>query len=277
MSAPLLTLPPLPAVSRTLSDAQAAEVRRLSAVPTDHRRCVTCGGRGEFLWYAPLNQRREVGRYGCACRDQYELHMQLAYRGVGTAYQRLTWIDGVGIPTPSRDRVVEYRQDFAANVKAGLGLVLSGATQGVGKTMCLALLVKEAFAVGVSAQMISFTDLLTAYTDSFQDAGRDRWLRILNTRLIGLDEVGREYAGRQITEVALESFLRHRTQQGLALLLSTNMTTQKMADSYGDHVVALLSETCETIDFSGVSYRPTALQRMRSEVKANLTRPVVVS
>lgn len=147
-----------------------------------------------------------------------------------------------------------------------------------GKTMSGNLLLKRLVGMGVDVYQTSFTDLLDSYAAGWRSAEDQEWFlrRVRNARVLGLDEVGREYKGAKINDSVLESVLRHRAQHCLPTILMSNLSPADVGAGYGGHSLSLLTERAIVVEMSGQDARPAFNERMLAELRAGLTRPVVV-
>lgn len=280
----LARLPEFPSTMRPLTDHEsrwlAEQHPRLPDTP--RQGCVTCNVEkrpsGRFRWYAP-GSRTEVVEYECPCDDQYLGHRRMLYSGIGLLYQRVDLLDFYELPDDKAELMAEYVGNLDAYLSAGVNIVLHGATRGTGKSMLMYLIMKRAIARGVDTYAVTFADLMGAYTAGFRSpADRERFhVRVRNTQLLGVDDLGREYAGlKDLNENTLEAVLRFRTQQGLPTFFSSNLSEREMAEGYGGHTWSVFSERTIFSEWIGADLRPRAKARTLAEIRQRITRPVLV-
>jgi DNA replication protein DnaC len=275
------TLPPNPPSLRPLTDEQSSWLNaQHDGLPADTSQCVTCRGSRGFRWRHPEDPTQVVD-FECPCEDQFVLHRVFLYSGIGVSYQRLGWGDFENLTESQAEAFNEYLEHEEAFSDAGIGLFVSGAEKGVGKTLYAALMLKRVIYSGVrDGHMTSFSELIDARTASWgSEARRERFARrIKNVGLLLIDDIGREYAGaKHIGDQALEEVLRHRAQHAKPTILTTNLDAETVARSYGGHTASVLAERSIVVQLSGQDFRPQQRQRSIGEVRAGLTRPIVAA
>lgn len=278
---PDFALDPLPPSIRPLSNAESDRLKAkypgLSSSPD--RDCLTCGGKGEFTWYAP-GSRTETGTYACNCADQWVLHRVLLSANIQVAYQRLGWADLTGVPESALTAVLDYMDGADAFVRAGVGLILHG-THGTGKTTLSSLVLRNLISRGYDGYFTTFSEMIDTYTGAWNDKDEKTWFhrRVKNAGVLVLDDVGREYQGRKssgLPESTFDEVLRHRVSSGKPTLITTNKTLDALAEGYGSGVMSLLRECAIEYGFRGDDFRDTQLSRHVTEIRSGLTRPVVI-
>lgn len=274
-------LPALPPGVRPLptTESRWLRARYPDLSPSPEEGCPTCRGRRAFRWHARTADGAravEVVEYACPCPDQWLAEQVLLHAGIGRAYQRLDW-DDFFAPPPGLDQVLDYVGRVEDYVQAGLGLLLYG-DRGVGKTLIGNILLKKLVGQGVDVYCTSFTDLLDAYAAGWRSPEDQEWFtrRVRNARVLGLDEVGREYKGTKINDSVLEGVLRHRAQMGLPTILMSNLSPADVSTAYGGHSLSLLVERAAVVEMRGPDARGQFNRRLVAEVRDRLTRPVVV-
>jgi DNA replication protein DnaC len=279
----MIEMPPLPPGIRLLTNP---EVERLQArypdLPPTPDQCITCGGRGQFLWWPPRTvTRTEPVEWKCNCLDQWVLHRYLLNAGIPIGYQRLGWDDMEAITADTRQAMAEYIEHADAYVRAGCGLMLHG-DPGTGKTMLAVLLLKALLAEGYSGYFTTFTDMVALYTSTWRSDEERAWFdqRIRNVTFLVLDDPGKEYGGARgsgLAGAAFDAVLRYRVSSSKPTIVTTNHDSDRVAENYGGSIIDLLSECSRQIVFDGESFRDRHRQRVLNEVSLNLTRPVVIS
>lgn len=276
----LLQLPPVPTTVSSLPDEQLGELeRRYPGLAVGHDQCVTCRGSGSFRWYAPITQRERVGEYECLPGNQAYLHLRFLYSGIGLAYQRLSWVDYFDLSIAQIELADEYTRNAAGYLDAGLGLILHGSDRGTGKTMFAELLLKRLVASGVDGYSTTFASLLASFSGGWDDKAERLWFtrRVRNAAVLLIDDLGREHKGaRTIADSTLEEVIRHRAQQSMPTILTTNLTPEEIRTGYGGHTMSVLYERSELVEFSGADRREEVRLRLLRETRAGLRRPVVI-
>jgi DNA replication protein DnaC len=272
----MLELPPLPRAVRVLDTAETVRLRAMySDLPKGVTDCVTCKGALKFRWLGPDGQPAD---YACRCEDQFLLHRYLLNAGIEKHYQRLAWDDATGVAADVLDVVNDYVEHVDAYMQNGLGLVLWGKF-GTGKTMISSLLLKEALAKGVDGYFATFHILLDLFTAGWERDEHKRWFdhRIRNAGLLVIDDIGREYQGRNaVAESVLDHVLRTRVSADRPTIITSNKTPDELGTLYSGNAVSLLSESSIVHEFRGADHRPEHRQRKIFEAKNRLTRPITV-
>lgn len=282
-------LPPLADAVRTLSNEELDRLRKLyPGLPRSPQQCVTCSGRGNFLWWN--EGRTEVVEYECPCVDQWVLHLFFLNSGVGRTYQGLSWEDAGGIEAGARDRVAEWIEHSEAYIRAGCGLILHG-TKGTGKSLLSSLILKWMLVEGYNGYFTTFSEMLSTLMGGFSDPDERTWFyaRIKNAQVLVIDDLGREVHKRHavkgdgfkemtspIASATIDEVLRHRTASSLPTILTTNLDLNELERDYGSNIISLLKERSVLYEFTGKDWRRDARLRLEDEVKRGLTRPVVV-
>lgn len=290
---------PLSRDIRLLTDEEG---RRLAArnpnLPATPEQCITCHGRGSFMWWN--DERTEPVEWKCNCVDQWVLHRVLLSAGVGVAYQRLGWGDATSVEPGAKAKVQDYLEHAEAYLSAGCGLILYGAGLGNGKTLMATLIIKKLVVEGQDGFVTTFADMLQMFTSTFRDQEEKKWFyrRIKNAGVLVLDDVGREHKQRRIltkverertgseigavdfttsmAESTFDEVLRHRVASALPTIITTNLDLDKLQESYGGNVMSLLHERSTTYRFTGGDFRDQARLRLSEEIAMGLQRPLVV-
>lgn len=290
-------LPPNPQGIDLLPHSEAEWIRK--RYPTSWRGpkddpdgCVTCRGKGEFLWYEPSSNddSTKIAKYTCPCVDQWIMHRYFLHAGIGLSYQRMSW-RMVRAEKGAVDLTKQWREYADRYVPAGVGLILHGSI-GTGKTMLAALLLKELLADGWDGYFVTFSSLIDEFASGWRDEEQKRWFRdrITNADILVVDDVGRELKQRTFVKekgtedrsrplaiATMDEVLRYRVAHSRPTIITTNMTEDDLTSDYGSNIMSLLNEKSATYEFTGNDYRPTAYSNQDEEIQLGLTRPVVVS
>jgi hypothetical protein len=282
-------LPPIPPAMRmegiTDADLELVHIKFPSfpRSPVDvPSSCVTCGGRKVFKWltYSPEHEEGEVAEYLCPCPDQWFLHACFYHANIGARYQKLSWRDALHVENDARALVWDYLNDGEARVKAGAGFIFTSETGGNGKTLLSALLLKGLIGRGFDGYFCTFAEMIDTYAGGWYDRETKAIFhgRILNARVLVLDDVGKEWKGKNLglTEATFDTVIRHRVNNGLPTFVTTNLSVEQLGQGYGGSVLSLLAETCVEVPMIGESFRTQAKDRLLYETRLGLTRPIVV-
>jgi DNA replication protein DnaC len=259
------------------------------SVPRTPKECVTCRGKGSFLWYAGQDWSGDLDEYECSCADQWVMHRAFLWSGIGIAYQRLCWRD-VKAEAEAVDKVRAYldrADDYAAN---GVGLILHGSI-GSGKTLLATLLLRALLAMGFSGHFSTFTGLIDTFASGWHDEDQRVWFhrQISNTDVLVIDDIGREFKQRHMVKgegtversrplvvSTLDEVIRFRVANAKPTIITTNLTMDDLVESYGGNVMSLLRERSVAKVFRGADFRDRARQRISDEIEEGVQRPVMV-
>jgi DNA replication protein DnaC len=272
----LRTLPPLPAACRTLTDADSSRLRRYGIVAwhDPEKTCLTCSKSEDGTFKA------RDGLYACDCKGQWKMHRWMLNAGIGTRYQRLSWVDATGASPNALQAVMAYVDKADSRIASGMGLTLGSPNTGTGKTMLSALLAKGLLAVGHDVYFTQFNDMLDAFSAGWRDEEERRWFvrRVRNAGVLVVDDIGREHKGRaEVAEAMFDTVIRHRISSSLPTIITTNYTQADMLAGLGGNVMSLLSEVNPYVDSPGVDFRSQAQARTLDEAQAGIVRPITVS
>lgn len=151
---------------------------------------------------------------------------------------------------PEYDKVAEW---LANNM--GQGIALAGDC-GRGKSVLLTQVIPGILSAGPN------TGAASGYHVSVYHVGEigDRLSEIKEQKIVAIDEVGSEgeYVsfGNRMKPVAEIADIAER--QNKLLMYSTNLTSQQLADKYGQRAAERLMKMCRWIDFRGESMRTAA-------------------
>jgi DNA replication protein DnaC len=271
----VLELPPLPSAVRVLRTDESDRLNALYTETFSPRNCVTCSGRGTFRWLDPAG---EPADWKCSCEDQYLLYRWLLNAGIEKSYQRLSWTDATGISEPALDVAGDYVDNLSAYTATGVGLVFWG-TFGTGKSMLAALLLKSLLVQGADGFFTTFHSLLDAFTEGWNQQEGKRWFehRIRHAGVLVIDDIGREYGGRNaVAETALDHVLRARVAGERPTIITSNRSLEDMGVLYSGNALSLLSECSIVHQFTGADFRPQQRERKVAEAKLRLVRPITV-
>lgn len=294
-----LVLPDPPSSIRPLTDEQGTWLRtRYPDISFSPAKCVTCGGKKTFEWYAPKS-REEVVTYDCSCANQFLLHRVMLHAGIGLNFQRLGWDDFTHLPKEHHETIANYLANHENYVNAGIGLIAYG-PMGNGKSLLVNLALKGLLSFGHDVFYTTFSELLTSISGGWKDKDERLWFyrQVKNAGVLVIDDLGRESkreefltrAQREATgatsgtvkvtrdwvERSFEEVIRHRVANSKPNFITTNLDIDKIEEGYGGNVLSLLRERCFTLRFSGEDRRNEMRHRFIAEASQGLRRPVVL-
>lgn len=175
------------------------------------------------------------------------------YRGVSFERPPVSDVERVA---PEQIRVIRrYTQAIGANLDAGRGLWLVGDV-GTGKTTLAMLVSKHALQAGRSVAIYSLPRLLNLIRETIDSGGKLDFLdRLAAVDLLQIDDLGAEHQTEWVLE-QLYSIVNARYEARRAILATTNLTPEKLAEQIGPRTVSRLQEICdEPLPFFGADRR----------------------
>ncbi|MEX0972245.1 MAG: ATP-binding protein [Solirubrobacterales bacterium] len=204
----------------------------------------------------------------CECREQRLKRGRV--RGVASAipprYRGVSFdrppVSDMARSAETRDAVGKVRafiDNLEANLAKGQGLWLFGDT-GTGKTTLAMLASKEALEQGNSVAIYSLPKLLarirrTYETDPNEDSYTRFFERLTSVDLLHIDDFGAEKRSDWVLE-QLYALVNERYEDERSIMLTTNLTMDKLEDQIGTRTVSRLMETCEQVPLFGTDRRP---------------------
>jgi DNA replication protein DnaC len=172
--------------------------------------------------------------------------------------------------------VLDYYDNLKVNMDKGVGLVLSGAP-GVGKSYAISALTTAAVGHHVRikrkltyefATAPLFFQRLNPITPEGMDTRRNKtWVETYSTvRWLVINDLGKEYRAGGFKEqiiFMLGQVLRERSERMLVTHITTNLSlekkrvvsTERLADAYGDSISSLLKEMALPVVVQGEDRR----------------------
>lgn len=206
-----------------------------------------CDGSG-FLY--DEDKRRA---YPCSCRPA-RLARRRAAAVAGRVPRRFREIGFDREPVPliehaHRDVVREVRtfvRSISARLAEGRGLWFVGDI-GTGKTTMAMLVSKAAIEADHTVAIYSLPRLLAMLRDTYDERSQysltDLINRLCAVELLHIDDVGAEQTTPWVLE-QLYTIINTRYEDGRSLLLTTNLSTDKLEDQIGARTVSRITEMC---------------------------------
>ena len=203
----------------------------------------------------------------CECREQRLKRGRV--RGVASAipprYRGVSFdrppVSDMTHRAETREAVKKVRSfidNLDSNLEMGKGLWLFGDT-GTGKTTLAMLVSKAATEMGHSVAIYSLPKLLARIRRTYDDeAGSDSYgaffERLTSVDLLHIDDFGAEKRSDWVLE-QLYSLVNERYEDERSIMLTTNLTVDKLEDQIGARTVSRLTETCEQVPLFGADRR----------------------
>ena len=156
------------------------------------------------------------------------------------------------------EKVREFVTELDSKLEGGLGLWLSGDT-GTGKTTLAMLVSKEALRRGHSVAIYSLPKLLARIRRTYDaepdgDSYSTFFDRLTAVDLLHIDDFGAEKRSDWVLE-QLYALVNERYEDERSIMLTTNLTVDKLEEQIGRRTVSRLTETCEQIALFGADRR----------------------
>jgi DNA replication protein DnaC len=155
-------------------------------------------------------------------------------------------------------RVRSFIDELNSKLEKGHGLWLFGDT-GTGKTTLAMLVSKEALEKGHSVAIYSLPKLLARIRRTYEEEpGQDSYSaffgRLTSVDLLHIDDFGAEKRSDWVLE-QLYALVNERYEDERSIMLTTNLTVDKLEEQIGGRTVSRLTETCEQVPLFGVDRR----------------------
>jgi DNA replication protein DnaC len=206
-----------------LSDA---ELERIKEEYSFSGTCPTCLGKGSYRLYDEEHE--------CNCPEQIRLTKAYYLANIGQHFHVLGWDN---FRSADRDIVLPPAQEFVANFAAfkryGLVLTFSG-PPGTGKSLLLCCVLKDLIKQGHSCYFVQGTTLVNLWGASWSDPVVQKRLetQLKRVDVLGLDDLRSGGSDKHTTFVAaaIEDVIRHRYNQSLPTLITTNLELDQQKD-----------------------------------------------
>ena len=147
---------------------------------------------------------------------------------------------------PVVDAVRRYVRDIEGNLDRGRGFWLHGRV-GTGKTTLAMLISRHALEAGRTVAIYSLPRLLAELRKTFSDDSDTTYLQLLDSLttvdLLHVDDVGAERSNDWVLE-QLYSIVNARYEEQKAIVITTNLDHEGLAEQIGERTVSRLIEMC---------------------------------
>lgn len=200
-------------------------------------KCPTCGSKPEEI--APGIYDWGMGSYKmegesieCDCRQQIDLYLHYLLANIPEEYMRLTEEDYFGDWEAWKD-TTEFIEKWECYKTRGLGIGLHSKVQGTGKTFLATRVARALVQRGESVYYTDFRDIVGLWSLPY-DIRSEKEKRLNDSTLLVLDEIAKPVSGAQQDHFGshLESLIRHRTNYGMATIMTTNLEPDELDEFY---------------------------------------------
>jgi len=205
----------------------------------------------------------------CDCRKEFLLLIKKVKANIPKKYIELSWED-LDHPQIQQDKknIKKYAENIEKFYDKSFGLFLYGQA-GLGKTALGSIILNAAIKKRFSIYYIEFQNLLDFFTARWNKSGTEREdnknafnKKILYKDFLMIDNLGRE-TKTKINLKALEQVVRFRTNNGLPIIFTSNLSVKKFCNKYksngGNVLFSLLSGSVKKIKLEGFDYRKKVL------------------
>ncbi|MBJ7329646.1 MAG: ATP-binding protein [Solirubrobacteraceae bacterium] len=233
-----------------------------------------CDGSGFILDEDTLTAR------DCQCRPQrvakarsksLSAVIPRKYRHV--AFERPPITD---LPEPIVRQVRGYVRKIDEHIRTGQGLWLFGDV-GTGKTSLAMLVSQQAIDAGHSVAIYSLPRLLAEIRDTYEDDAEHSYVQLLDRLaridLLHIDDVGAERTSPWVLE-QLYAIVNARYEEERAVIITTNLERDALAEQITERTVSRLEEMCEILPLFGEDRRRQRFDA-GGEIKVSQADPYV--
>jgi DNA replication protein DnaC len=233
-----------------------------------------CDGSG---W---IDDEQARGVRECTCRPQIvasrrsrSLSAVIPRRYQGVSFERPPVTE---MPAPQVDVVRRYVRKLDERLREGRGLWFFGDV-GTGKTTLAMLVSREALDRGRSVAIYSLPRLLAEIRSTFDDdtpgAYTDFLTRLAEVDLLHIDDLGAEKTSPWVLE-QLYSIVNDRYEAERAIVVTTNLDREALAEQIGERTVSRLEEMCDVCPLFGRDNRRfEAVDRRLGSDEGSAERP----
>jgi len=195
----------------------------------------------------------------CTCLITYEKYVHYDFAGIEKEYWDLTldknWV-GDKVAKKYTQLYIKYIEKAYDN---GLGIIYVG-KNGVGKTMLVNIILKEALNKKYSVKNITLEELLKLIKSSFESSeAKEEYQKIKQTDFICLDNVGSEYKPKDFgvfTVAEMDLLIRYRRRNLLPTIITSNLINkEEFIENYGSSILSLLISASKFIIVQGEDHR----------------------
>lgn len=249
---------------RFFSDDEYEQIQRDH--PEVGMHCPTCDGRGTYHWRGEDLE--------CDCMDQRRRNLQYSHAGVGLKYQRLTWSD-VDPSTNGLTSVLEYVENHQRYIKRGMGMYIHG-DHGSGKSLVANLIIKDLVNAGYDCYATTFAATIDQLADSWRDPDDRRRFerRFMLSKVLLLDDLGRNLSTTKLAPSTFDTILRTRVQEDRPTIVTSNLSADAIEKRYDSGVLSLLVEQSIEVYMDSPDYRIKANKRVLDEVRTGQDRKI---
>ena len=263
---------------KNLTDQEFDLATKLAKSKQPLDQCPTCDSKMEVIPGSGGVRERINGTYRyngeehkCECDAQIALRARYLVANIGEQYQRLNWDEWTGCEA-TKSTVDLYLSSWEQFFRQGMGLEFHSSELGTGKTFAATHIGKELIKQGQSVYFIPFIEMVAAFDRQDSDYIANR---IRESGFVILDEVIPPVSEAQKSFFAtqLEALIRHRTNNNLPTIMTTNMDQETLHSAY-PRTYSLLSAKQIRQEVAGTDRRESIGFKEMEIIANGETRPI---
>ena len=186
----------------------------------------------------------------------------LLSRGIPRLFVHAT-LDQYDIDRKIKRIIRNYLEEIDLMFKDAINLLFFG-PNGVGKSFCASLIVKEAYKERYSSMMITFQSLLDLQFKKHDPGVKELLNECYAAEFLVIDEIGKETITKSDFGIGiLEEVLRIRDTRGFPTILCTNMDKESLYDKYGQSIASLIEGNFVKLEFKDGDFRKIVTQERK--------------
>ncbi len=142
-------------------------------------------------------------------------------------------------------KLYEYFKAYALRIpKVNIKNILFTGNAGTGKTSLASAIARETIERGKSVKYVSAYEFNTAMLNTHTSPLSERGSRLhdyITADLLVIDDLGMEPVLKNVTEPYLLLVLEERINRGLCTIITTNLSTARILDRYGERIYSRLA------------------------------------
>ena len=238
--------------------------------------CPTCGSTED----TPPTERvyqHNGKQHPCSCANQKTAARYYYAANIPRRFHSLSLRDmDKNYKADVEGAVQHYLDNFEFIYHYGKGLCFHG-TQGTGKTLAATHILKELIKRGYRGYFIQWSELFNSWASSWKDAASKELVErnLKRAQVLVLDDItsdGRNSEG--FLQAGLEAVFRHRYNNSLPTILTTNMTNSDIEVEF-PRAYSLISGVTDWVTFRGRDYRPQHNSNIDNLIEHHEKSPVV--
>ena len=263
---------------KNLTDEEFDLANKLAKSKHPLDECPTCSSKPQAIPGSGGAKERINGTYRydaeerqCECDAQIALRARYLIANIGEQYQRLDWNEWSGCEA-TKEVVDIYLKGWEQFFKQGIGIELYSSALGTGKTFAATHIGKELIKQGQSVYFIPFVEMVAAFDRQDSDYIMNK---IRESGFVILDEVIPPVSDAQqaFFAVQLEAIIRHRTNNNLPTIMTTNMDQETLHSAY-PRTYSLLSAKQMRQEVAGTDRRQLIGIKEMEIIANGETRPI---